>query len=80
MVARNEEKMKNKIQEIKAAHSGIECDYIICDFSKFTTLSEYRENTNQRSENLILQLRLLTLDTLLQANSKTTKMICLLPQ
>ena len=43
MVARNEEKMKTKIQEIKAAHSGIECDYIICDFSKFTTLSEYRE-------------------------------------
>lgn len=42
MVARNEEKMKTKIEEIKASFP-VECKYLVCDFSKFTKISEYRE-------------------------------------
>ena len=43
MVSRNEKKMQEKLQEIKAACGRpIECKYIVCDFSKLTDITEYR--------------------------------------
>ena len=35
--------MQGKIEEIKARNPSIECKYIVCDFSKHTKMSEYRE-------------------------------------
>ena len=43
MVARNEEKMKGKIDEIRSIYPTVECRNIICDFGKLTKFSEYRE-------------------------------------
>lgn len=43
MVARNEKKMQTRLEEIKAAcGKPIECDYIVCDFSNYTKISDYR--------------------------------------
>lgn len=52
MVARNEEKMQAKIDEIKKAFPSVECKYIVCDFAKYTKMSEYREIFGPQLENL----------------------------
>ena len=44
MMARNEKKMQEKLQEIKTqCGRSIETKYIIADFSKLVDVSQYRE-------------------------------------
>ena len=52
MVARNEEKMKGKIEEIKTASPSVECQYIVCDLGKLTKMNEFREVLGQKIESL----------------------------
>lgn len=44
MVSRNENKMQQKLEEIKKdCGKDIECKYIVADFGKLQTMAEYRE-------------------------------------
>ena len=41
IVARNEDKMKKKCEELKALNKDVETMCIVADFSKMVTIAEY---------------------------------------
>lgn len=49
MVARNEKKMQEKLEEVKAVvnNSDFQCMYIVADFSTMTTIEPYHEIASQ---------------------------------
>ena len=46
-MARNIEKMNTKIAEIKAKYPKVETKYVVADFSKLSTIQEYRDIINE---------------------------------
>jgi len=63
MVARNEKKMQEKLEEVKDCvdaddEPNFECKYVIADFSKMTTIDAYHEIANQMADMDIAMLYL----------------------
>lgn len=52
MVARNEKKMQEKLEEVKACvnDSNFECKYVIADFGNMTTIEPYHELAAQMAD------------------------------
>lgn len=49
MVARNEKKMQEKLEEVKASvsNANFKCKYIVADFAQMTTIEPYHDIAKQ---------------------------------